>query len=145
MELKLERFYDSGKMTLGILTIDNKFECFALEDTFRAVKVAGETRIPSGVYNVGFFEQVTPKTTAYRSKYPWFKWHIWLKDVPNYTNVYMHVGNSDKDSEGCILVGNTADKAGSIGNSGAAYETFYNKIKKALDNKEKITISIQDR
>ena len=55
MKLEVQRFSSQSNSTLGMLfdvTGTPKFLCYTLEDEFRDVKVSGETRIPSGTYNV---------------------------------------------------------------------------------------------
>ena len=55
-----------------------------------------------------------------------------------FTNVLIHVGNTDDDSAGCILVGNSTSenltKDGFIGQSTTAYKRIYKKIYSALNN-----------
>lgn len=94
MKLKLERFDCQEDYTGGKLYLNNVFECYVLEDAIRAVKIPGETCIPFGVYKVVLslsprFERVLPE----------------LLDVPNFTGVRIHRGNTVKDTEGCLLVG----------------------------------------
>ena len=55
MKLEVQRFSSQSNSTLGMLfdvTGTPKFLCYTLEDEFRENKVSGETRIPSGTYNV---------------------------------------------------------------------------------------------
>jgi len=105
MRLKLQRYSDNGESTLGLFYIDNQFKCYTLEDGFRKEKVPGETRIPSGVY------EVTLRTEGgmherYLKKFPGFhKGMIWLRNVSNFEYVLIHIGNSSDDTNGCILVG----------------------------------------
>ena len=44
MKLKLLRYSTSVESTLGILFIDDKFECYTVEDTYREKKIAGEQK-----------------------------------------------------------------------------------------------------
>jgi len=50
--LSLQRFHDSGQSTLGLLSVNDQFLCFTLEDEGREIKVKGETRIPAGRYQI---------------------------------------------------------------------------------------------
>ena len=52
MKLELKRFSGQSDTTLGLMFVDGEFECFTLEDEYRAEKVKGETRIPAGTYKV---------------------------------------------------------------------------------------------
>src|SRR3989304_4581521 len=108
MKLSLHRFSSGNESTLGLLHIDGKFECFIIEDEYREVKVKGETRIPSGTYKIllrkegGFHEK-------YLTKYPAsHKGMLWLQEVPGFQYILIHVGNTDLDSAGCLLVGDSA-------------------------------------
>lgn len=149
MELKVVRFASDSESTLGIMSIDGVEECFTLEDEKRTVKVHGETRIPAGRYEVKFRTVESAKTLQYRKRFPtWFKWHLELQGVPNFQNVYIHIGNTDKDSEGCILVGKTytinKNGADTIGQSAVAFEAFYGKVSAALKAGHKVWLTIVD-
>jgi len=103
-----------------------------LEDEYRDEKVMKETRIPAGTYQVDIQQTDTPLTLKYQAKYPWFKKHLEIKKVPGFTGVYLHIGNFDADSAGCILVGDNADNniigPGSISNSTASFKRFYESV-----------------
>jgi len=145
MELKLTRKAQIGDATIGNLTSDTGIKCFTLEDIGRDSKVHGQTRIPAGKYEVKFREVMSGKTTSYRKKYPWFSWHLELQDVPGYQYVYIHVGNTATDTEGCILVGSSWDgKKPFVGASGVAFTVLYQAARKALESGEKVTIEVRD-
>lgn len=148
MNLKLQRFSDNGNSTLGLLFIDNKFFCYTLEDEYRQEKVKGETRIPAGKYQLIINNELSPLTEKYRSKFHWFENHIQLKDVPGFNNVYIHIGNYDTNTDGCILVGNSANnnqlEKGMIGYSQPAFEKLYFNVFPLLKGEEKIFIEILD-
>ena len=95
MKLRLRREPTiHGRVTFGDLYVDGKWQCFTLEDAVRAVKVPGETAIPAGTYRL---------TTVTSPKFGPNTLH--LQEVPGFTHVHIHAGNSEKDTEGCILVG----------------------------------------
>ena len=143
MRIVVDRFYDNGEATLGTMLIEGKFEAFTLEDEARTKKVNGETRIPAGLYFIDFQKIVTPKTKSYRNRYDWFSFHLEIKNVPGFTNVYLHVGNYDSDTDGCVLVGSTADSDnGSIGRSTPTFKRFYAKVKSALEAGEQVSLRI---
>lgn len=143
MRIVVDRFYDNGQSTIGMMLIEGKFEAFTLEDEARTKKVAGETRIPAGLYFVEFQKIVTPKTISYRNRYDWFTFHIQIKNVPGFTNVYIHVGNYDTDTDGCVLLGSTADSDnGSIGRSTPTFKRFYEKVSKVLEAGEQVSLRI---
>lgn len=132
MNVRIERYSRNNESTLGLLYIDGKFECYTLEDEKREIKVPGETRIPSGAYDLRFRQVMTPMTQRYRIKYPFFTWHIQVMNVPGFNYIYLHAGNTDDDTDGCILLGDTANNNkyadGFIGNSSQAFKRVYAKI-----------------
>ena len=144
MLIKVKRFGTGQDSTLGALWIEKAFECFTLEDEHRDVKIPGETRIPHGIYEVEFREELTPMTKRYRSKYSWFTWHLWIKNVPGFKNIYIHVGNNDDHSKGCLLVGFGAQVIEGeflISSSALAFRALYDKVSLALLT-EKVVIEI---
>ena len=130
MTLKLLPFTKTEKSTISKLYVDDVFECYILEDTIRAVKVHGETAIPSGTYNV-----VITMSNRFKKPLPL------LENVPNFSGIRIHSGNTSADSDGCLLTGTTVAKD-FVGNSRIAFNKLFAKIKKALDAKEKVTIHI---
>lgn len=148
MNITLTRFSNGAEDTLGLMSIDGKFECFTLEDQYRSFKVRGDTRIPEGTYKIKFREVNSPMTEKYQKRFRWFKWHLELQDVPNFQYVYIHIGNNEKDTDGCILVGDEASTNvsgyGYIKRSTQAYERLYSKIKQSLISGKEVTITIKD-
>ena len=145
MKLELKRFSAGNDSTLGLMFVDGEFECFTLEDEYREKKVKGETRIPAGTYKVAKREVVSGLTEKYRSKYPWFDYHFMLHDVPNFQYVYIHVGNDDDHTDGCILVGyaiksNRFNEDNNLTSSGPAFKRLYQKMSDA----DIINISVTD-
>lgn len=143
MELVVLRYNSERDYTDGLLYVDNLFECFTLEDEYRTDKVWGETRIPDGTYSIelrtegGFDQRYT-----YKFGKNFHKGMLWIKDVPGFEYIFIHIGNTDDDTAGCLLVGTTADKNKNfIGNSTGAYKSFYPKVARALLNGEKVKIT----
>lgn len=144
MNLTLNRIYDTGEATIGALFVEKKLQCFILEDQKQINKIKGETRIPAGIYQLKLRKEDTPLTKKYRTKYPWFKYHIEISNVPNFIGVYIHIGNNDDNSEGCLLTGDTVNKDGTLLNSTQAYIHFYNLIYPLLEKDQKIMLQIKD-
>jgi hypothetical protein len=70
---------------------------------------------------------------------------LWLRDVPGFEWVYIHIGNTDDDTEGCILVGETIDyESGFMGRSVKAYRYIYPLIATAIEIGEAVTLEIED-
>jgi len=138
------RYTDDGETTLGLLFLKGKFFAYTLEDTFQEVKVPGKTRIPAGFYPLKFNKNLTPMTKRYRESRPWFDFHLEIKDVPNFSGVYIHVGNTHEDTEGCLLMadGVNAGISKSILLSKLAFERFYKKVSDLLKANEPVNIQI---
>ena len=156
---QLQRFSDDGFSTLGLIheffTGDRRptFWGYSLEDEHQAgPKVQGETRIPGGkVYEIQLIKTLTPQTKRYRERFPWFTWHLWLKDVEGFSGVYIHVGNDDGDTEACILMGdqgnNNMAKEGNDGrilSSVDCYSRFYKYLYPKLENGDRAFFRVRD-
>ena len=152
MNLILQRYSDNRDCTLGLL-FEKKpygifFHCYTLEDEQRDYKFAGETRIPSGFYEIKINKTETPLTLKYRKRYSWFKYHLEITGIKNFKSVYIHIGNKDEDTDGCILVGDNADNNrigyGSISNSTQAFCRLYKYMYDHLETNVKCFIEIRD-
>ena len=97
MNLHLLRSFPQETETIGDLFVDGQWFCHTLEDRIRPVdapKVPGETAIPCGDYSV-----VITFSPKFRRDLPL------LVDVPGFSGIRIHPGNTQFDTEGCILVG----------------------------------------
>lgn len=145
MNIEVIRYSHQREDTLSLILIDGKFFCYGLEDEYRAVKVKGETRIPDGTYKVGFLKEDTPLTLKYRDRYPWFTYHLEVKNVPGFSYIYIHIGNKEADTAGCLLVGNEVnsniDGYGFLKNSRVTFEKLYKKVSQQLALNKEITIT----
>lgn len=149
----LQRYSDNGNSTLGLLHMGergavSKLQGYTLEDEARAVKVKGETRIPAGHYELKLRKELTPLTQKYRERFAWFSWHIEITGVPNFSNVYVHVGNKEQDTDACVLLGDGANNNmvtdGLISNSVEAYRRWYAQVFDCLLNNGEAFIEIRD-
>lgn len=133
MNLLVQRYKSTPNATLGRLLIDGVFECFTLEDEFRAVKVKGETRIPAGTYKLALRTEGTTHF-QYAKRFPEFhKGMLHVLNVPGFQWILIHIGNTEKDTEGCLLVGADRDEEKmTIGRSTVAYRKMYPKVVSAL-------------
>jgi len=105
MLLELFRYNTTDTDTLGFLMIDGRLACYTIEDTQRAVKVDGQTRIPSGTYQI-LLRDEGGMTKRYRNRFgDMHRGMLHLQDVPEFSWVYLHVGNTEDDSLGCLIVG----------------------------------------
>lgn len=141
--LTVLRYYDDGATTLGFLFYEDEFFCYTLEDTYRDVKIKYETRIPEGTYKLGFNRTLTELTKKYRQSRTWFEYHLHVKNVPNYSNIYIHVGNTIKDTAGCLLVAKSIESSNArraIFNSREAFKELYLKLKPIIDSGQEVRI-----
>lgn len=122
MKLTLRRHASGLTCTIGDLYVEAAHFCHTLEDIVRPEKVKGETAIPAGTYRVELsfsprFQKLLPI----------------LCDVPNFEGVRIHAGNTDKDTEGCILVGHW-NGGEFISNSRAALTLLMEKLDEDPEN-----------
>lgn len=154
--LLLQRIYDNGDSTCGsMLSLDTPkphLEGWVLEDEFRATKLAKETRIPAGKYKLGIRKEITGLTQKYldddRLK-PWFERHIEVLGVKGFMGIYIHIGNDEEHTDGCILIGDSLEninlvKAKPLGKSVQAYKRFYQKYYPLLKEGKTVYLTIFD-
>jgi hypothetical protein len=111
MLLTLARLEHSDHETLGQLLVDGKLFCVTLEPS---------VPIPAGTY------QIRP-SYYYHGRYP--TWQI--VNIPDHDRVLIHIGNTWRDTQLCILVGQYAgwlnnDRA--IRNSTLSFEALMDKL-----------------
>jgi hypothetical protein len=130
MEMTLQRLPSDDRRTHGDLFIDGEWECYTLEDPVRDEKIKGRTAIPAGRYQITMEHspRFGPDTLT-------------VNDVPNFTGVRIHAGNTEADTEGCPLVGQLRLETG-IGRSKAALDALKPKVKAALDNGDEVWLEI---
>ncbi len=126
--IKVLRTKQGKHSTLSEIYVNNQFVCYGLENIPRPVKIRGETAIPAGHYPLGF-NRDGGMNGRYYDDYP--KLHrgmLEIRDIPNFSYVYFHKGNSYKETAGCVLVGNQyvlEDGDYRLLASGVAYKKFY--------------------
>ena len=141
MKLTLKRIALRSTYTIGRLYVDGNYFCDTLEDTVRDLnkngkfdngekKVYGKTAIPYGTYEIKW--TYSPRFKKYTPQ---------LMNVPSFSGIRIHAGNSSTDTEGCLLLGQNK-KVGMVLNSRATINKFYPMIKEAC-SKGKVTIEIK--
>ncbi len=144
MILKLQRFHSTDDFTIGKLFVNDIFSCYTLEDEKRENKVMHETRIPAGMYEIKL-RTFGGHHERYKVKFPFHKGMLWLQNVPKFSDILIHVGNTDDDTSGCILVGMKADLLkGFISQSTVAYSNLYPMVAKELSEGKKVFIDVLD-
>lgn len=138
MNLKLTRDVLHEDCTGGRIFNGDEFICFSLEDTVREIslpverwKIPGQTAIPRGTYQVMItfsnrFQKYLPE----------------LQDVPGFTGIRIHSGNTSEDTSGCVLVG-TGRGERFLSGSRAALTLIQGKIEDAIRNGDKVFIEIE--
>lgn len=147
ISIVLERAYRGKEYTIGKLYINNKYFCDTLEDVDRgltqsmseqeilSIKIKNQTAIPIGQYKI-VMNIASPKYSNF-SKYPWAKPYQGklprLLNVPGYSGVLIHPGNTKNDTSGCILLGENNVK-GKVVNSQKKWKEFMEILSKDRNN-----------
>jgi len=138
-ECKVIRSNGYGRATIGVMFINGESECYTLEDLVREVpgepvsvwKQIGSTAIPAGKYDL---------TIDWSDHFGRNMPHV--LDVPGFVGIRIHPGNTEQDTEGCILVGSCVNSSVSIGYSRDAFNTFMPKLEAAIARGDKPTIEV---
>ena len=130
LQILITRNWRKADYTIGKLYVNGKQLCNTVEDTDRRLyqgqplaeiakrKATGRTAIPTGTYRLRV------------SASPKFKRElIEVLDVPGFTGIRIHRGNTAADSEGCILPG-VNNAVGRVSDS-TKYELELTKMVKA--------------
>lgn len=154
MDIVVKRIAKKSDYTIGKLYIDGIYFCDTIEDTDRGLtqdmpiseisrkKIAGKTAIPSGTYNLDMntisprFSKISFYKNLCNGRVPR------LLNVPGFVGVLIHVGNTAKDSEGCILVGKNK-VVGQVVESRDTFKKLYDKLISAHKSGQSITIQIK--
>lgn len=143
MKILVKRIAKRDTYTIGKMYLDGKYFCDTLEDTDRnlkqtdsissikKVKVPNKTAIPTGTY-----ELIVNMSPKFKRRLPR------LLNVPGFDGILIHRGNSDRETSGCLLVGENKI-VGKVINS-TKYETKLVSILTERQNKgEAIEIEVQ--
>jgi hypothetical protein len=141
MQLNLKRIAKKENYTIGRLYIDGTYFCDTIEDKDRGLrqdlplsvnkkrKVQDKTAIPTGRYQVTLGVK-SPKMSQ-RKAYDFCDGHVpRLINVPAFEGILIHIGNTERDSAGCIIVGENK-VVGKVINSTATFRRLYEHLKKA--------------
>lgn len=153
MEILVDRKWKKQSYTISNLVIDGEWFCNVLEDTDRGLddqmpeskikelKKPSITAIPRGTYEITLdvtspkFSKISFYKEVCNGKLPR------LLNVKGFECILLHAGNTDKDSEGCLLVGVNLEK-GKVLNSRETFKKLYKLLKDRKTRGEKITIKI---
>jgi len=135
MHLILNRQDLQRDRTLGELLIDDVHYCWTVEDTVREqwngsrwvwdsdFKIPGKTAIPSGTYEIKI-------TLSQRFQRPL----PLLLNVPDFQGIRIHTGNTEADTEGCILPGAVKGAQGVL-QSKVVFDPLFARLDAALSNR----------
>ena len=134
MKLILTRIARKAEYTIGRLEDENgKRICDTLEPTWRDYK-GGEMKIPKkSAIPEGSYRVVVTKSQRFQKYLPL------LVGVPGFEGVRIHAGNTSRDTEGCILVGQNL-QVGKVLWSRITLE----KLMKLIENEKEIYLTIKN-
>lgn len=142
MNIILDRIAKKSKYTIGKLYINGEYFCDTIEDTDRGLtqtmtdsqikskKVYGQTAIPTGTYKV-----IISYSNKFKRQMPL------LLNVPGFLGIRIHSGNTEKDTEGCLIVGKNK-VVGKVIESKDTYNKLFSILCEA-NKKEAIKITIK--
>lgn len=129
--IHVDRTWSDEDVTISKVYIDGAFFCHGLEDEYRVNKVPGETRIPAGTYRVtlrtegGFHGRYSRMFGAAH------KGMLWVRNVPGFKWILIHIGNYERDTDGCLLLGKADYAARTVWQSKTTYKRFYERVWRA--------------
>ena len=154
MELLIDRKWKKQSYTMSNLYINGEWFCNCLEDADRGLdnsmsedmiitlKKPSITAIPRGTYEITLdvisskYSKVQFYKDVCNGKVPR------LKNVKGFDGILIHAGNTDKDSSGCLLVGQNKIK-GQVVNSKETFKQLYKLLQDGKSRGEKIVIKIK--
>lgn len=141
--ITVEPYKETDISTLSKMYINGEFICYVLEDGYKEVKVMNETRIPGGRY------EVTRRTVGkhylrYKKAFNHIS-SLWIREVPNFKYILIHIGNDILDTSGCLLLGSRyklfTDEY-KIYNSTKTYRKFYTRLSNHFKKGGRVFIQI---
>lgn len=146
MKTKIIRVAQGKQSTLSQLYIDGIFQCYLLEDKIRSVEIPRQTAIPEGHYSLRL-NSWGGMNAKYRQKFPKIhKGMIEINGLPQFSFVYIHIGNTHLQTAGCSLCGFGFELVNGnyqVVHSTKAYEMIYPKLLAIAESEDK-SISIEN-
>ena len=131
MRIEVRRHFYTDYSTISEVFLDGKLFSYGLEPAARETDVKPRA-IPAGTYDL---------TIRWSQRFNRLMPHV--ENVPGFDGVLIHWGNYPRDTEACLLLGNSKS-LNFVGNSRAAFDSFYAKLLEAHDQGP-ITISYTDQ
>jgi len=141
VEFNLVRKPSGVRSTISEVSVGGRHLCYVLEDVVRqregepvsSWKVKGATAIPTGRYEI-----VIDMSTRFGKLMP----H--LLGVDGFAGIRIHPGNTDADTEGCLLPGTEVGPgSNSVLNSRIAYATWFTLLAQTLHSGERCYITVE--
>ncbi len=152
MLLEIRRTARRESYTISKWYIDGKYICDGIEDRDRGLrqdmslaqlqqlKMYGKTAIPSGTYNIKLTYSPKFASRRWAAKYEGCLPEVC--EVPGYTGVRIHPGNTAEDTLGCLLPGYNKVKGKVVQSTDCFYNIMDNYLLPAWRRKEAITLKI---
>lgn len=119
--LTVGRYHYGDGQTRGIYYVGGTFGGYTLENPWRDNKT-NVSCIPTGEYPT----EIRTASESGSRNYD----HLILRDVPERTYILWHIGNYEKNTEGCILPGKSAH-TNMVGHSKKAFDELMQQCRKA--------------
>ena len=145
-ETKIIRVAQGKHSTLSHLYVNRLFGCYLLEDTIRAEKIPGETCIPTGIFKLKMNKDAGMNERYFKAYPKMHQGMIEISGLPNFSLVFIHIGNYHTDTAGCPLTGHYWMHNGddfSVMQSAFAYGYIYPKLVRQIESGNDI-ISIEN-
>jgi hypothetical protein len=153
MHLYLTRRVKGPKSTIGTIEHDGRHLCYTCEDVIREPdtgrpgttdhgaleawtarwKVKGKTAIPTGVYRLAW-----TRSTRFQ------KMMLEVLAVPGFQGIRIHAGNTEADTEGCILPGLSSVNNEAVRGSRPAVEKLERLIVPAIQAGEEVWLHVEN-
>lgn len=143
MELKQQRDVRTDTTTIGLFFVNGEQFCYGLEpkdrgltidtpiEQIESIKVAGQTAVPAGRYQIVKFYSEAHKCMLPR-----------VVNIPGFDFIEIHAGNFARDTKGCLLLG-THMSVDSVLGSREAIDLFYDKFFEAVNKGEEVFITYE--
>jgi len=136
--------YDCERGVAGmLLSPEGEFMCYTLELEWKDNQKR-KSCIPKGKYEIkyrnwgGYFQRYLRRFMS------WHKGMLEVTDVSGRSGILIHIGNTVRDTLGCVLVGSEVDSMKSIIRSSTkAYRSIYPMFAEYLDNGYKVFLEIK--
>lgn len=129
MQIKVLRTIRDGQPTMGEMLVDDAHFAYTLEPVYRgdvgadpSLKVWGQTAIPCGTYLC---------TVRFSNHFQRNLVHV--ENVPEFSEIMVHGGNSAKDTEGCCLIGENTNHLDTVSSCAPVVDKIVELVQSATE------------